>query len=308
MAGHAESLFVEIEIRAPVDQVWERTQTPDLHQRWDLRFSEINYLPRPDPQLPQRFLYSTRIGFGARVSGEGESVGTRGAPGEQRVSALRFWSEDPKSLIREGSGYWKYISCDAGATRFLTRYDYEVRFGAIGRLVDRWGFRPLLGWATAWSFDRLRLWIEKGIDPAISMRRWLIYLAARLTLALVFVYQGLVPKLALRHPEELAMIRSVGLGDSASRTICIGIGIAEVLLGLLLILAWSASWPIWIILAGMPVTALAVGFSTPARLVAPFNPIALNLSVFALAAVTLLGGRDLPRAACCMRRPTRGDA
>ena len=25
-----------------------------------------------------------------------------------------------------------------------------------------------MGWATAWSFDRLRLWLEEGIDPATS--------------------------------------------------------------------------------------------------------------------------------------------
>lgn len=32
-------------------------------------------------------------------------------------------------------------------------------------------FHPLIGWATAWSFDRLRLWIERGIPPEVSRDR-----------------------------------------------------------------------------------------------------------------------------------------
>ncbi|MFN0090888.1 MAG: hypothetical protein ACKVWR_11560 [Acidimicrobiales bacterium] len=48
--------------------------------------------------------------------------------------------------------------------RFLTRYDYRPRWGRLGGLVDRWLFRPVFGWATAWSFDRLRL---QGLVPKL---------------------------------------------------------------------------------------------------------------------------------------------
>ena len=78
------------------------------------------------------------------------------------------------SLIREGSGYWRYVPTGDGI-RFLTWYDYRTRFGPFGRVIDRLIFRPLMGWATAWSFDRLRLWIERGIDPALSMQRSLAH-------------------------------------------------------------------------------------------------------------------------------------
>ena len=30
------SIYVEILIRAPVDALWTHTQTPELHERWDL--------------------------------------------------------------------------------------------------------------------------------------------------------------------------------------------------------------------------------------------------------------------------------
>ena len=147
--------------------MWEATQDPGWHQRWDLRFTSIRYLPRPDAREPQRFLYATRIGLGLVIEGTGESVGTREGETGARTSALRFWADDRRSLIREGSGYWRYVPAEGGV-RFLTRYDYSTRWGAAGALVDRLLFRPLLGWATAWSFDRLRLWLEGGIPPERS--------------------------------------------------------------------------------------------------------------------------------------------
>ncbi|MBC8077605.1 MAG: hypothetical protein H7Y32_16135, partial [Chloroflexales bacterium] len=163
-------LYIEARIRGPLDLLWQRTQDPAQHERWDLRFSTIRYLPRPDPSQPQRFRYTTRIGFGLAITGEGETVGERTAPNGQRTSALTFWSDAPYSLIRRGAGYWKYIPT-ADGIRFVTQYDYEVRFGAAGRLLDRFFFRPLMGWATAWSFDLLRLWVEQGQPPEASRRR-----------------------------------------------------------------------------------------------------------------------------------------
>lgn len=70
-------IYVEIVIKAPMDQLWFHTQTPDLHQRWDLRFSEITYLPRSHDDEPQRFMYKTNIGFGIRIAGEGETTGAK---------------------------------------------------------------------------------------------------------------------------------------------------------------------------------------------------------------------------------------
>ncbi|MDQ1409633.1 MAG: hypothetical protein QOJ41_1368, partial [Acidobacteriaceae bacterium] len=135
-------IYVEIPIRANMDELWEKTQNPQLHERWDLRFTQIEYLPRQGND-PQKFLYRTRIGFGLQIDGNGESTGTRDGESGQRTSSLKFWSEDRKSLIKTGSGYWKYVP-NENAIRFLTWYDYETRFGAFGKLIDRLLFRPLL--------------------------------------------------------------------------------------------------------------------------------------------------------------------
>jgi hypothetical protein len=184
-------IWVEAFVRAPLEEVWRRTQDPALHQRWDLRFSRIEYLPRAAGE-PQRFLYRTRIGLGLEIRGEGESTGTTDTASGSRASALRFWSTDRKSLIRSGSGYWRYTP-EVEGTRFVTVYDYQPRFGVAGRIVDRLLFRPLLAWATAWSFDRLRRWIEDELPPAAAARQTVVHAVARASLALIWIYQRRPP-------------------------------------------------------------------------------------------------------------------
>lgn len=153
-----------------MEELWAKTQDPEQHQRWDMRFSRIVYQPRPDPELPQTFVYERAIVPGLTIAGQGETTGERSKPDGTRASALSFSSDDPRSLIEEGSGYWRYVP-DGDNIRFLTRYDYRPRWGRFGRVIDRLLFRPLLGWATAWSFDRLRLWIEEGRHPEAPLHR-----------------------------------------------------------------------------------------------------------------------------------------
>ncbi|MFF3320823.1 hypothetical protein [Streptomyces sp. NPDC002889] len=170
-------LYIEALIRVDPDTLWERTQQPTQHQRWDLRFTEIDHLPCV-PGEPQRFRYATWVLPFLTVAGTGVSAGECHRAGD-RVSALRFASPHPLSLLKEGSGYWRYIP-GPGGIRFLTGYDYRPRWGRFGRTADRLVFRPLMGWATAWSFDRLRLWCERDIAPERARRNWLVETAVRL--------------------------------------------------------------------------------------------------------------------------------
>ena len=232
------NIYVEILIKAPMDAIWTHTQTPELHKRWDLRFSEIDNLPRVDVTEPQRFRYATRLGFGIAISGDGETVGERDLPDGSRASALRFGSAHPLSIIRDGSGYWKYIPTSDGV-RFLTSYDYETRFGRAGAAFDRLVFRPLIGWATAWSFDRLRLWLEQGIEPAQALRQAVIHGIARVGLAAVFLYHGLVPKILGPDPQEVQMLRDVGIPAASIGQATVALGIAEIVLAVCLVAFWG---------------------------------------------------------------------
>jgi hypothetical protein len=294
-------IYVEILICAAADEIWRCTQVPDLHERWDLRFSAIDYLPKHSPDESQRFRYSTRIGFGLKIEGEGESTGTSEDTTGVRTSALKFWSSDPKSLIELGSGYWKYIPT-AGGVRFLTWYDYRTRFGAAGRLIDRLIFRPLIGWATAWSFDRLRLWVDHGVPPQLSMRMALIHASARLGIAFTWLWQGLMPKLLFASVDEQAMMAAAGLPLS----LVPAVGALEVLFAALTLGLWR--WrPFFLLNIPLMTGALiAVALQSPSYLVAAFNPVTLNAGMVILSIIGYSSAAGLPSASRCLRHAVKG--
>ncbi|GMA31702.1 hypothetical protein [Litorihabitans aurantiacus] len=159
----------EARTAALVDRVWHPTQDPLQHPRWDLRFTHIT--PQecaPAPSRAHRFRYEIRapgrLGDRLALRGWGTSVGHRRGEDGHGTSALRFAPDDVLSPLGPGQGYWRYVPTPGGV-RFVTGYDYTPGWGPLGPHLDPL-VRPLVGWATAWSFDRLRLWVERGTDPA----------------------------------------------------------------------------------------------------------------------------------------------
>lgn len=296
-------IYVEILIKSDLDRVWQLTQQPDLHEKWDLRFTHIQYLPKADAAEPQRFLYQTRIGFGLAIAGTGESVADRSGAQGDITSSLKFASDDAKSLISKGAGYWKYVPTGDGL-RFFTWYDYETRWGFLGRLVDRIAFRPMIGWATAWSFDRVRLWAEDEQTPDASMNFFLIHALARVVIAFIWIWHGLIPKLLFRHIDELRMLSQAGLASSFLPWI----GAGEILIGLLILCTWRVRSVLLANAAAMVVVTLVVAAQSPSYLKAAFNPVTLNLAVFALATMGWLAAHRLPSARHCLRINPKGSA
>jgi hypothetical protein len=159
-------LYVETVIRAPMDELWRHTQDPDLHQRWDGRFGRISYVPGTDPQE----LRYVKLG----VAGTGTTVGDRTRSDGGRTSSITFSSRSRLSPLRSGAGFWRYEPTPFGI-RFLTGYDYKPGWGRLPDTI----VRPLMGWLTAWSFDRLRLWLENGTAPERLRNRAIAELIVR---------------------------------------------------------------------------------------------------------------------------------
>jgi hypothetical protein len=184
--------------------LWATTQRPEPHQRWELRFGRIEYLPTIAGE-PQRFTYATTLAPGLTIEGRGESVAERERFDGSLWSGLKFWADDPRSILDSGGGYWRYVPTESGV-RFLTRYDYRPRWGRPGAQIDRLMFRPVFGWATAWSFDRLRLWLEDGIEPERSRNRVIVHGLASIALT----GRGLRAAVALARAEPAARRRTIG--------------------------------------------------------------------------------------------------
>ena len=260
----------------------------------------VDYLPQQgsdrNEDIPDHLL------FGAAIEGWGQTVGAR-LDANTRTSALKFGSDERRSLIRAGSGYWKYEQIE-DEVRFITGYDYEVRWGPLGWAFDRLLFRPLIGWATACSFDRLRLWIEQGRDPRQAARQALSHALAAAAIAFIWIWQGVVPKLLTLHPDELALVLASGLPETWAAAVRL-LGAAELAFGTVFLLYARRRWPWLLTIALMALALVGLLVAAPQQVAGPFSPIALNLLMAVLAAIGLLSLPDLPSARNCLRRPPR---
>ncbi|MDF2834993.1 MAG: yndG [Paenibacillus sp.] len=295
-------IYVELDIAADMEAIWEHTQNPQLHRQWDLRFTEIDYLPREAPEEPQRFLYRTRIGFGLDISGTGESKSARSAVTGEGISTLAFGSEQRISLIRRGGGYWRYRPKGQGVA-FSTKFDYATRFGALGRLLDTLVFRPMFGYATAWSFDMLRIWLERGIAPAVTLQRAAIHYVCVLTLTFLWLYQGIVPKLLFPQGGELQLLRAAAMVPAAAESATLRLlGLAEIVLAVAILVGHRSKSLYGIqslLLVSLAIAAIAAAPALPAS---PFNPVTLSVPMLALAYIASRTATDLPSAGRCKRR------
>ncbi len=195
-------IHVETIVQAGKDVLWHRTQDAAEHTWWDLRFIRITDVTAQTERTSRSFSYELRLP-GLVVGCTGTSVGERRRPDATLASALRFASPHPLSLVRSGSGWWRYVPTVHG-TRFLTGYDYAPGRGRLGAVVDRAGFRALVGWMTAYSFDRLRLWRDEGVAPDAAARRWTLDTGLRATAVAVAARRRDPLGLALLALAELA--------------------------------------------------------------------------------------------------------
>lgn len=292
-------IYVSAEMNTTMEKLWEYTQEPDIHTEWDARFTEISYLEKKEGE-PQKFLYETKIGFGLKIAGEGESIGEIRKETGERISSLKFWTDSKLSLIQIGRGYWKYTPTEEHI-HFETQYDYDTRFGRIGSVIDSYMFRPLLGWATAWSFDALKLWLEKGIHPRLLIRKTMTYWLVCFLFAFVWMYQGIVPKLVFTHSEEVKML-SVMIGSTEHSIFVLKIiGLLEIIFGVIWLLPFPKQKVFIVHIFMLIALMIAAGFTNIVSFTEPFNPITLNILLIGLSIVGYINSFNLPSAKNCKR-------
>lgn len=126
------------------------------------------------------------------------------------------------------------------------------------------------------------------IEPRLQQ----IALLARVALALLFVWHGLVPKILWLSPDEVAMIQAHGFG--AVEPIAQLAGLGEIALGLLLVLLRRQRWPLLLVAAVLLGLLLDVAWFSPHLLLQAFNPLSTNLAGLALCLQAWLAEMPLP--------------
>lgn len=111
---------------------------------------------------------------------------------------------------------------------------------------------------------------------------------SRLSFGAVWFYQGLVPKLLGPHPEELAMAAAFGLAPELQRIASYTAGVLEIVLAACIIAARRQVWPHALSVLACIALLAFVAIYTPSHLVAPFNPVALNVALGVLSLITVV--------------------
>lgn len=293
-------IYVEIDIKKDIDTIWTYTQQPALHEQWDLRFSSITYNEKLHEDDEQTFTYTTNIMPAIKVSGWGVSKGTYERDGA-RTSSLHFGTPQLLSPIAEGKGYWKYIPNREGVT-FLTQYDYQVRFGVLGKVLDVL-FRPIMGWATALSFHVLKRWIEEGEHPALQYRRFFSFYMICLLFFFIWLYQGLVPKVLLTHPLEVELLMQLsGLEENLAKIAVFWIGLLEIGFAFMWLAPFRKKILFGLQIILFPLLTISAFIADSSTSTGPFNVISLNTSLFVLSIIGYLLCTNLPTAKTCKRK------
>lgn len=113
------------------------------------------------------------------------------------------------------------------------------------------------------------------------------YLLGRLTIALLWIYQGLVPKLLGPHPDERVLNMAMGLSADAADQFSRAAGLGEVLMGLAVLAFWRHRWPLVLTAVAMIGLLVIVAIAAPHFLLGAFSPVASNLPTLALALICL---------------------
>lgn len=112
-----------------------------------------------------------------------------------------------------------------------------------------------------------------------------------ITLGIIWIYHGLIPKLLFPDTGELSLLERSGLFGDQARSVMTVIGIAEICLGLIVLLVPKriVHWLSILTLSGLTLGALITNLASFAW---PFNPFTLNLAAIVLSIVVLI---NLPR-------------
>jgi uncharacterized membrane protein YphA (DoxX/SURF4 family) len=151
------------------------------------------------------------------------------------------------------------------------------------------------------------MWIEKDISPEISLQKTFAHALYSLSIAFVWIYHGLVPKLIYRNADEIRMLHESGFANSYILKALSILGIVEICIGLSILIFWKSRRVLWGTILLMVLATLGVAANSPHYLAGAFNPITLNFSVAALSGISLITGINIPTADNCMRKPPGED-
>lgn len=124
-----------------------------------------------------------------------------------------------------------------------------------------------------------------------------VKLLARISLGLVWLYEGLVPKILFlnAHPEQIDLVRRSGLFWPTPEATLVTLGALQVVAGAILIIGWAERAAVVLTTLWMAALIVLVAAGRPAMLTDPFGALAKDLCLLSCAATVWLLSSPQPR-------------
>lgn len=123
-----------------------------------------------------------------------------------------------------------------------------------------------------------------GEDRAFLRELWQMKLAARISLGVIWLWEGLVPKLIVPTKGQLELVRRSGLFWPTPELTIQALGIVQVMAGLLLLVGWLERLGVAVASGALIILIILVAWnSRPAAIIDPYGGLAKDVCLFACA-------------------------
>jgi uncharacterized membrane protein YphA (DoxX/SURF4 family) len=117
----------------------------------------------------------------------------------------------------------------------------------------------------------------------MTTKIWIAKVIARSALGLVWLYEGLVPKILFLRADEIDLVKNSGLVWLTPEFTLLMVGIAQVLIGTWLILGWAERLATAVATGWMLILILVVASESPGMLTDPYGALIKDLCLIACA-------------------------
>jgi len=117
----------------------------------------------------------------------------------------------------------------------------------------------------------------------MKAKLWQIKTISRCALGLVWLYEGLVPKILFLRADEIDLVQRSGVVCRNPAWTLLILGIAQMLVGLWLIVGWAERAAIFVSTAWMLVLIVLVAGGNPGMLTDPYGALIKDLCMLACA-------------------------
>ncbi len=132
------------------------------------------------------------------------------------------------------------------------------------------------------------------MKPALSKKISSIIFIANLTIAITWLYHGIIPKLMYMETGELSMVIDSGMFRGNEVAVVYIVGIAEVIFGLLILFFGRKNILHWLNVFGLLALAIGATFAKPDIYSYPFNPATTEFGIIGLSIIVLLLNNYFP--------------